>query len=145
MQNSRESIYSALFALVSTSSAFKTAGRKFKPWTEVPPESQPSIFQVQTKETPHNATGQPPAWKLEVELVMYVNSNSDISTPTSMTLNPIIDAIEALFDPTKLPANTKQTLGGLVHYARIGGTIETDEGVLGNQAYCIIPIEIMTY
>jgi hypothetical protein len=35
------------------------------------------------------------------------------------------------------------TLGGLVNYCRIEGDIETDEGLLGEQAVAIIPVSIL--
>jgi hypothetical protein len=140
--NSRESIYAALFALVSAVATFKTTSRRLKAWTEIDPADQPAFFQVQKSEGALTQTGQPTRWKMECELVFYVNTGGDESVAPSSIFNPIVDAVVALFDP-KVPTQT-QTLGGLVHYARINGSIQTDEGILGSQAFVMIPIEIMT-
>lgn len=151
MISTREQIYSALFTLVSTlyaadqSLMFKTSSRRYKPFSEVPAIQQPSIFQVQRTEQPNQTTGLPAGWKMEVDLVIYANSGGDADVVVSTILNPILDAVTALFDTTAQPGSNKQTLGGLVHYARISGAIETDEGVLGDQAFAIIPIEMLAY
>ena len=50
----------------------------------------------------------------------------------------------ALFVSQRTEINNKQTLGGLVAHAWIDGVIETDEGVLGDQAVAIIPVVIKT-
>lgn len=142
MNNTREAIYAALYGLVSAA-GFKTTSRRYKPWTEYPPEQQPVLCQVQRRETPTQATQMPAAWKLDVDLVIYVNSTGNPDTVSSTLMNPILDAVTSLFDAS-VPGN-KQTLGGLVHIAKISGAIETDEGVLGEQAFAIIPIEITTY
>ena len=107
------------------------------------PEQQPALFQVQRKETPVQLTGMPAAWKLELDLVIYVNTTGNADSVPATIMNPILDAVTSLFDATT-PLG-KQTLGGLVHIAKISGAIETDEGVLGDQAFALIPIEIITY
>lgn len=143
MNSTRETIYAALFAIVSTAAGFKTIGRRYKPWTEIPPEQQPAMFQVQRSETPIQLTGMPAAWKLELDLVVYVNTTGNPDSVPSTILNPILDAITTLFDAST--PSGKQTLGGIVHIVKVSGTIETDEGILGDQAFALIPIEIITY
>jgi len=60
-----------------------------------------------------------------------------------MLLNPMLDALEAALAP--LPATGIQNLGlpTMVQHAYIQGKVETDEGVLGDQAVAVIPIEIL--
>jgi hypothetical protein len=143
MIHTRESIYAALFSRVSTAALFKTIGRRYKPFTEIAPADQPALFQVQRKEESQTQTGQPTIWKFHVDLVIYVNSGNEMDTVVSSLMNPILDAVTGLFDPDASTNFGKQTLGGLVHYARVSGPIETDEGVLDRPAYAIIPIEIL--
>lgn len=143
MNNTREAIYAALFGAVGLAAGFNTKGRRYIPWSEIAPELQPALFQVQRKEAPHQITNLPASWKLDVDLIIYVNTAGDLTIAPSTLLNPILDAVTSLFD-AGVPGN-KQTLGGLVHIARISGTIETDEGVLGDQAFALVPIEIITY
>jgi len=143
MNHPRETIYAALFALVSAAAGFKTTSRRYKPWSEYSADQQPVLSQVQRWETPVQKTGVPASWKLDVDLVVYVNSTGNSDTIASSLLNPILDAVTSLFDP--VGGVNPQTLGGLVHVARISGKIETDEGVLGDQAFAIIPVEIIVY
>jgi hypothetical protein len=60
-----------------------------------------------------------------------------------MLLNPLLDALEAALAPS--PATGIQNLGlpAMVQHAYIAGKIETDEGVLGDQAIAIVPVEIL--
>lgn len=136
----REPIYAALFALVSGVPGVVTASRKLKLWSDVAAIEQPALFMAQGAELAIRNTGQPVKWVLDVKLYLYVNTSGDTS-PT-ITLNVILDGIERALTPTL--AGSAQTLGGLVHDARIEGAIETDEGVLGEQAIAIVPVRIIT-
>lgn len=138
----RETIYAALFSLVGSAAAFKTKSRRLRAWVDVPPDDQPALYQIQRVETPQTITGQPTRWLLEIDLAIYVNVGNDPSTAASQLLNPLLDTITGLFIPNGV--SNVQTLGGLVHYARLSGQVQTDEGVLGAQAVAVIPIEILT-
>lgn len=136
----REAIFAALFALVSANASYRTTSRKLKLWSDVAPADQPALFMTQGKETADALYKQPTKWTLHASLYVYTHQNS-LDTLPSTALNNLIDAIEmALYQG---PASTEQTLGGLVSHCRISGDIETDEGVLGDQAVAIIPIAIV--
>ena len=136
---SREAIYSALFEKVSAAAGFATASRLLQHWGDVAPAQQPALFQTQKGEAVMQQTNRPPIWRYSVDLYVYAYSNNPSVSP-AIQLNGLIDAIETALAPAFPPEN--QTLGGLVTYARISGQIQTDEGVLGQQAVAIIPIEI---
>jgi hypothetical protein len=77
---------------------------------------------------------------MHLELVLYAHSG-DRSFPTSSLLNPLLDALEQAFgagDPAQV-----QTLNGLARRVTINGKIETDEGLLGEYAYAIVPVDIL--
>lgn len=136
----REAIYGALFAIVSSAPGLVTTSRKLLHWNDVPASQQPALFQAQKTETAVNSTRMPTKWMLSVDLYVYVSTTG--AAHPGAVLNPILDAIaSALSQP--FPGQP-QTLGGLVEYARIEGTIETDEGTLGNTAVAIIPVSILT-
>ncbi len=142
MTMSRESIAAALFALASSTAGFVTTSRRLKHWSDVPAEDQPALFQSQGNESIDTAVqkmGGPNTHRLAFKLYVYVHNTDPTAAPASL-LNPIVDAIEAKLTPTP---GTKQTLGGLAQHAFISGAIETDEGVLGDQAVAIIPIEVL--
>jgi hypothetical protein len=136
----REDIYAALFNLVSAAPHLVTTSRKLKHWVDVSPSQRPALFQTQKHEAIMNSTGSPGKWMLEVDLYIYV-STAGAQHPGEV-LNPILDFITAaLANP--FPGQP-QTLGGLVHYARVEGVIETDEGTLGDDAVAIIPVKMLT-
>lgn len=132
----REAIYSALFDKFEALQGIKTASRKLLHWNDVSPTEQPALFQIQIGEVPTQTKGIPTQWNFSVKLYLYVNSQD--GNPSTL-LNTYIDRIEEAIKPD---SDGKQELGGLVSHAWISGAIETDEGVLGDQAVAIIPIDI---
>lgn len=141
MSAPRETIQAALFQRLSAIPGFATSSRRLKHWADVAPAEQPALFQVQKGETWTRRQGLPPARRLSVELFVYVTTAADPTVAPSQVMNPLLDAIEAALAPD--PASLVQTLGGLVDHAWIAGRIESDEGLLGDQAVAIVPIEIL--
>ncbi len=137
---SREAIYSALFSSLSTISGFAVTSRKLRHWADVGPAEQPALFMTQKTESVKQQTNQPPVWTYHVDLYVYAFATDPDASP-AIQLNGLIDSIESAIAAAFPPEN--QTLGGLVTYCRIAGQIVTDEGVLGQQAVAIVPIEIL--
>jgi hypothetical protein len=139
----REAIYSALFGVLAASSAYVTASRRLRHWSDVGPAEQPALFMVQKFESVQLQRGQVAKHVLTVDVFVYVQAPDEL-TPPAMMLNPLLDAIEAALAPAGPDlATNAQTLGGRVSNCAINGRIETDEGVLGGQSVAIIPIEIV--
>ena len=136
----REAVYAAIFARASATPGLATASRKARHWADVTPAEQPALFQIQRQENIEAVKGLPPKRRFGVDLYLYAQSTDPTNAPVS-TLNPLIDALEAAFAPD--PVTGVQSLGGLVDHVWIGPRIETDEGVLGDQAVVIVPIEIL--
>lgn len=141
MQNSRESIYLALFTLVAAVPGFVTTSRRLRHWDDVTAAEQPALFQAQKTEVAATRFGMPTKWHLHADLALYVNTGQDPTAISATLLNGFIDAIEAALAPN--PGTGVQTLGALVSHCWIEGTIQTDEGTLGAQAVALIPIEIL--
>lgn len=145
----REAIYQAAFALASGvtdgsgNPVFVTACRRFKTPDQVPPSERPAIFQLQRDEAPINQKmGLPTALGMGIDLYIYL-SVSDPNEIPSQLLNPVLDALAAVFEPD--PAKGKQTLGGLVTWARVAGKIEIFEGVMGggSDVVAVVPVDIL--
>ncbi len=136
----REPIYAALFAKLQGSAGFVTSSRRLKHWDDVPGTAQPALFQSQKRENVSGTPGLNQVKVFAVDVYIYANTRGDKSISPGEILNPLIDAVEAAMAPDQI--SNKQTLGGIVQHAWIDGAIETDEGVLGDQAVCIIPITI---
>lgn len=135
----REQIYSALFEKLAAADGFVTAERGLVHWNDCPAEMQPALYMVQKSETALPRSDAPTEWKLNVQAFIYARSDGD--TSASVKMNSLLDAICARLATG--PITSRLTLGELVHYARISGQIETDEGALGGQSVAIIPIEIL--
>jgi hypothetical protein len=139
----REVIYAALWTLGSAAGTFTSANRRLRHWTDVAPIEQPALFM--SEKGGHaviQALGAPIAWTLYADFYIYVHSSDPYAAPATI-LNPLLDALERALAPS--PATGIQNLGLplMVQHARISGKIETDEGVLGDQAIAIVPVEIL--
>jgi hypothetical protein len=137
MYNPRETIYAALFAKLAAVPGFTTYSRRLRHWTDVPSGEQPALFMAQREETVQTVPGLNSVSLMNVDVYLYANTSDKSISPASI-LNPLIDA--ALLAVSFDAVTNKQTLGGLVEWTVVEGKLATDEGVLGDQAVCIIPI-----
>ena len=138
----REPIYAALFDLAAGAAGFVTAERRLRHWSDVAPAEQPALFMTQKSEVAAVKTlGAPTVWTLLVEFYLYAHSSDPYLSPATV-LNPLVDAVEATLAPAATTGLQDLGLPSMVQHAMISGKIETEEGVLGDQAIAIIPVEI---
>lgn len=135
----REAIYAALFERLSAIPGLKTTSRRLRHWTDVGSSEQPALFQAQRNQLAKTTPGTPSVWTLFADIYIYVSNTGD--TPAA-GMNALINAVEAALAPDNRVKNTC-TLGGLCSFCFIDGSVETDEGTLGNQAVAIVPIKIV--
>lgn len=141
-QFSRETIYAALFALVSGAPGFVTATRRLKEYSDVDQATQPALLQVELGESWNARTGMPPVVTLNAHLFVYCETN-DPTAPVSTPMNALLDAITNALAPPMLPHGPfRQTLGGLVQHAGVAGEVTITEGLSG-QSEAVIPIAIV--
>jgi len=141
----RESIYNALWELAAGAASFVSMNRRLRHWTDVAPAEQPALFMSEKGGTAvTKALGAPIVWTLYADFYVYVHSSDPYLAPT-MLLNPLLDALEVALTPS--PATGIQNLGlpEMVQHAYIAGKVETDEGVLGDQAIAIVPVEVLCF
>jgi hypothetical protein len=139
----REAIYAALWQLAAEAENFATASRRLRHWSDVGPAEQPALFMTEKGAVAKvKALGAPVVWTLFADLYLYAHS-SDPYLPPAAILNPLLDAIEAALAPAPVSGIQDLGLPTMVQHAYIAGRIETDEGVLGDQAIAIVPIEIL--
>ncbi len=139
----RETIYAALWELGAGAGNFASANRRLRHWSDVAPVEQPALFMSEKGgHAAVKALGAPIVWTLFAEFYVYVHSSDPYLAPATI-LNPLLDALEAVLAPA--PSTGIQNLGlhEMVQHAYIAGKIETDEGVLGDQAIAIVPVEIL--
>ncbi len=140
----REQIYAALFAKLQGAYAWNFSSRRLRHWEEVPWADQPALFVVQEHEKAElNIHGMPLKWALNAKVWVYCNvgETQDPAVTASTQVNAAVDAIDAVLKATR--EGDRQTLGGLVYNCFIDGALETDEGWLGPQTVCRIPIKII--
>lgn len=140
---SRETIYQALFNLVDnyTPNPFIRRSRATQHYTSVDIGDMPAFFQLETQETGEQLSGTPEKRFLQVLWVVYTNRGADLWQPSSTLFNPLLDVFDSVLRPA--PGFDKQTLGGLVTYARHSGRTDITEGPLGPQAILTYPVDIL--
>lgn len=139
----RETIYAALWELGSGAARFATVNRRLRHWADVAPVEQPALFMSEKGGSAAvKRLGAPTVWTLYAEFYVYAHSSDPCLAPGTI-LNPLLDALEAALAPA--PTTGIQNLGlpEIVQHAYIAGKVETDEGVLGDQAIAIVPIQIL--
>jgi hypothetical protein len=140
---SRETAYSALFALLQglkAAAAVKTCDRRVRLIDEMSPPELPALFMAVSHQGHRRKEGLPAVRSLKALVFLYAE-NPDSATAAGVQLNGLLDALDAALEP---PAGQEtQTLGGVVHHARIEGEIEVYEGVLGQRAAAIVPVVML--
>jgi hypothetical protein len=145
----RERIAVALFATVSGAARFVTTNRRLRHWSDVLPPEQPALFMSEKggeATTEGRTFNMPVIHTLHFDFYIYAHSSDPYRSP-AMILNPLIDAVELALSPTFAPDGSItgfNTLGldGMVMWARVHGKVATDEGVLGDQTFAIVPVEV---
>jgi hypothetical protein len=140
----REQIMAALVTLVEGSAGFVSVERRLKHWAEV--AAKPALCVDEPTEERESLGGEfPTVTTLVVKLWVYVDTDP-LQAPTT-PLNALLDAIDRALAP---PPGQRQTLGGLVYSARIGGDArqhkedaEKMPGHGGPVAAAVIPIRIL--
>jgi hypothetical protein len=139
----REPIYAALFDVLAGAADFTLVDRRLRHWSDVAPAEQPALFVAQKTELASVRTlGAPTVWTLAVDLFVYAHSSDPYLAPATV-LNPLLDAVEAALAPSATTGVQDLGIPSQVQHAYISGKIESDEGVLGDQAVAIVPVEIL--
>lgn len=139
----RETIMAALMALLETAPGFRTGPkRRLKLWKDV--ADQPAIFvRNGGDDYPARAVnGLPAKTTMHVEIWIYAKAGPDPAVIPGVLINNLIDAVEAVIQPTAATQG-RQTLGGLVSHCWIEGRIEMDPGDIDGQAKAILPLKIL--
>lgn len=140
----REAIYAALFNQLASVPGIVVAERRLRHWDSVSSAEQPYLCVTQGGQTVAQgipAKGVPAKWYLNADVYVYAQTAGE--QVAGSVINPILDAIEQALAPEFPDINKCQILGGLVEHCWIEGTIETDEGTLGDQAVAIIPVRML--
>lgn len=140
MSASRESVYTALFAILQGAYAWQTVSRRLQNVQDMQPEMLPAAFQLQGAQQLKYEGSTPTVQTWEAQWLLYSYS-ADPTVAPSTALNAMVDAaLAVLAAPSPLQKNT---LGGLVEYAAADGSVDIFEGVLGDRAIAVVPIRIV--
>jgi hypothetical protein len=148
MSIDREAIYVALFALILSKlgSTFVTISRRHIMPPDLSPAQQPALFICMDKESsapqPRGTGGK---LSLSVSLFIYCYqpaTNEAPGTETFLASSQLNGLLKAIDDALATPSNI-QTLGGLVSHCWTAGDTLIDQGILGQQAVAIVPLNIL--
>lgn len=150
MNNTREAISAALFALLETSNGsgakqypFQTFSRAARIWGDVPDGSQPAAFLVKTDEQISNPDAYgAPIYNCGYVLIVYAKADPTSPENSEPMMNQILDAIDYALQSK--PIGQPQTLNGIVINAWLEGTAYYDTGILDAQIALVIPIRVRT-
>lgn len=139
----RETVFQALFARLQAIPGVLTTSRRMTLPGQVAIGDMPRLMLWEQPEIARNQTSLPDKRVWEAWAVI-VFSNDDSSIAGATIINPMLEAIEAALGVDDFARNVC-SLGGLVHYARIEGTViketgDTDTTGLGG---AVVPIKIM--
>lgn len=140
----REAIFKALFEVGTRAYQWNGApSRRVKLWTEVPSEMRPAFFQQEAPNEHYEwKNSSVPIVTMDAAWIMYTNAKDKVG---SIEVNKILNGIHNALMPSGKDAFTvgKQTLGGLVYWARIQGDILREPGDLDNDGLIRVPIKII--
>jgi hypothetical protein len=119
-----------------------SASRRLIHWGEVAPCDQPAMYLVHVGENIAKVRGIDSRRMMTFNLYVYVNTSTYAGVIPQKLMNPILDQIDTMFNVDNFAAYSL-TLSDLVSHVAIQGDVMTDEGLLGDQAVSIIPIEIL--
>lgn len=157
LATSREQIYSALFALVERAefsppimrrTTWQGKARKFVDPVHIPNDIQPFLAQFEGFPEEYGQGGHrlPPIRTLGARLFCWARVDStDTAQLGSRYLTTMIEAVEGALQPDTKGFGSPGllTLGGLVQWCRIDGTILKFTGDTDTQACACIPIKIL--
>jgi hypothetical protein len=144
MSFTRETYYSALFALLATLApgTVLTCDRRVRLMERMQPAELPALFMAVGNQKTVPSLKQPPAHFLTAHVFLYC-ANPDQHVSADMALNALVDALQAALAPA--PPFATQTLGGLVHHCWIDGESEFFPSPNGERAAAIVPIEMLVF
>lgn len=155
MALNREQLFSTLFTRLTLLGGFAYYSRQFKTYDDLEASQQPALLMVKGSESVVNSRGLPPTWTLNGNIYIYCRNDRDLETSSSIQLNQLLTVVESAFERTATETTVANapyqdmgsdyltTLNGLCSHAWINGSIQTDEGTLGQQAIAIVPFEIV--
>jgi hypothetical protein len=151
MNVTRETIISALMAKLAAAvfsspvngkTGFVTISRRLKLWSDTPKSQRPALFVTEHHEqVSWQSETLPPKTTLRFDLFIYIDSG-DVNTVPAISLNIIMDALEAALKPAPGEGD-RQTLGGLVSHCRIDGEILKDPGDLDGDGLLWAPLKVL--
>lgn len=140
----REAIFAALFSLWSTGYAWKnTPARRVRLWTDVPTEQRPAAFQFEGHDEVWDwSNSANPKATFEASIFIYTSAPDPVVGATE--LNQVLNAVTTSLLPTGRDLTAgRQTLGGLVHTARIQGSVMRVPGDIDGDGMAIVPVRMI--
>lgn len=153
MSVSREIALEALVAWLSTATwgspaeSFALVTRRLAAPEQMATPGSPGLAVIVHREhTNRQGPTRPPIRTMSVLAIVYIDVGDDETAIPDALLNPIKDALDALFDPLSLPnavTDGRCTLGGTVFAAFISGETIQAPGDTTGKGIAMVPIDII--
>lgn len=121
--------------------SWRTVSNRLRLWADVPSDQQPAAFVVTHREMDEYRGYGLVRRRLELGVWCYTRSDS---TPGGPDLDALMESFEQRFGQAAVDNNSTNqfTLGGLVEWCRIEGSVFKDPGDIDNQTLLIVPIVV---
>lgn len=140
----REAVYAALFARATNAYDWKNQpARRVKLWTGVPPDERPAFFQFEggKEEWTWKNSGNP---NVLLEATWFIYTSCPDPEIGATILNQVLNSLTNCLLPDQADITTgKQTLGGLVQYVRISGSVTRVPGDIDGDGMAMVPIKML--
>lgn len=125
---------------VTFTTGFLTTGRRVQMWSQV--AAQPALFLRDSDEDMEYLNGILQKQTINAEVWIYSKAGADPDIAPVTALNNLLDAVQSVFEPDDFISG-RFTLGGLVEWCRLSGSIMKEPGDLDGQAIAIADVEII--
>jgi hypothetical protein len=145
---SREPIFAALFEIGWAAMAWqnsKASARRVKLFSDVPTEQRPAFFQFEGHEETYDWSSNAQSPKVILQASWFIYTSAPEPIIGSTLLNEALDALATALIPrgSDVVNAGRLTLGGLVHSARIQGSVTRVPGDLDSDGMAIVPVRIL--
>jgi hypothetical protein len=141
----RTTAYAALYArLKDKVTGITTFTRRAFTSEQMP--ALPALEMYPTEQVAEQEPGRPTKWRLNAEIVLYVNSATDPdldASPDDELLTLITQVDDALKPQPGEPSTPFTTLGGACNRCWISGSVVFVQGASSDPAMAVIPVEMI--
>lgn len=143
MIGTRESVYSAIFDLLSSTPGFASYWRRIPPVEQLNTAQKPALLMRQKTEQVTAYFAMPSKYHILIEVCIVVQTPvGPIDAVPAIAINELIDAIELQLAPST--SDGRLTLGNVnIERVWIEGVVDIFEAITEDTSYAFVPIHVI--